>query len=147
VASLCRPVWFPGQGTTRLWSGKHPPCGSLRALSCGPRGPLFSFVVRAAAANVNPRTRLSHMTPFSGRDWCTRERCRPMMQKSCNSRNSLQMTPRILPRAREFPRIFRQSQTTPRARAHHPRPQPHTSAEACCVLHRSFVRDTLKLGA
>ena len=63
-----------------------PPFAVLRCPSqhpfCGPPSPLFSLVVRAAAANVNPRTRLSHMTPFSGRDWCTRERCRPMMQNS-----------------------------------------------------------------
>jgi hypothetical protein len=142
VPSLWRPVWYPGLVPSRPWSGKHPSCGPSLALSCGPRGPLFSFVVRAAAANVNSRTRLSHMTPFSGRDWCTRERCR---QNPRFSQNSRQMTLRILRRSREFPRIFGQSQTTLGARAHHPHPQPHTSAEAWCVLHRSFVRDTLKL--
>ena len=83
-------------------------------------------MARAATANVNPRTRLSHMTPFSGHDWCTRERCRPMMQNSQNSQNSLPMTSRILRRAREFPRIFRQSQTGPRARAH--------QSDACQML-------------
>jgi hypothetical protein len=46
------------------------------------RSPLFvvphppAFVARAAAANINPHTRLSHMTPFTICDWCTRERCR-----------------------------------------------------------------------
>ena len=74
-------------------------------VSCGCFGPapVFSFVVRAAAANVKPRTRLSHMTPFSGRDWCTHERCRLMVQIS---QNFLPMIPRILRGAREFPRIF-----------------------------------------
>ena len=49
------------------------------------------------------------------------------------SQNSRQMTPRILRRAREFPRIFRESR-----RLEH----THT-AEAWCVLHRSPVRDPL----
>jgi hypothetical protein len=43
-----------------LWSS--PSCGPSQPLFSGPRDPLLSFVVRAAAANVNPRTRLSHMT-------------------------------------------------------------------------------------
>jgi hypothetical protein len=55
ISGLCRPCpWYPGLGTTLLG---------------GPPDPLFSLVVRAAAANVNPRTRLSHMTeipPFLG---------------------------------------------------------------------------------
>jgi hypothetical protein len=55
----------------------------LQPLRGGPPDPLSPpFVVRAAAANVNPRTRLSHMTPFIVCDWCTRERCRLMMQNS-----------------------------------------------------------------
>ena len=58
--------------------------GVVPTLRSRPRAPLFSLVARAAAAHVNPRTRLSHMTPVSGRDWCTRERCRLMMQKSQN---------------------------------------------------------------
>ena len=105
----------------------------------GPPDPLFSVVVRAAAANVNPRTRLSHMTPFSGRDWCTRERCRPMMQN-----------PQIFPEfpaddsqnfaaSSEFPRIFRQSQTTPHTTpTHSPTPPLKPAAcstEARCVIH------------
>ena len=77
---------YPGSGTL-VW---EPPVSGLgttlfvvlrRPFLWSPP-PLFSFVVRAAAANVNPHTRLSHMTPFSGRDWCTRERCRLMMQES-----------------------------------------------------------------
>jgi hypothetical protein len=68
-----------------------------------PRPPAAPFLARAAAANVNPRTRLSHMTPFIICDWCTREQYRLMMQKSQNFR---QMTPRILRRARDSPRIF-----------------------------------------
>jgi hypothetical protein len=65
-----------------------------------------SQVARAAAANVNPRTRLSHMTLFSGRDWCTRERCRPMMQKSQIFPEFPADDSQNLRRAREFPRIF-----------------------------------------
>jgi hypothetical protein len=110
-AALSREPAVSGLGSTLLVV--------LRSLRGGSPGPLFSLVVRAAAAKVNPRTRLSHMTLFSGRDWCTRERCRLMMQ---NSWNSLPVTPRILRRAREFPRIFRQCQTTPGARPHHPHP-------------------------
>ena len=120
VQALCRPlplcpvpwpgnqpslVWeaaVPGLGSSRPWSGKHSP----RGLRGGPRGPLFSFVVRAAAANVNPRTRLSHMTPFSGCDWCTRERCRPVMQKSHIFPEFPADDSQDLRRAREFPRIF-----------------------------------------
>ena len=116
------PCPVPGLGTTLLLSF----CCPSHTLFCGPRDPMFSLVVRAAAANVNPRTRLSHLTPFSGRDWCTRERCRLMMQ------NSSQDFAASSGFSQNFPRIFRESQTTPRARPH---PQPHTSAEAWCVLH------------
>jgi hypothetical protein len=107
-------VWYP----SFLWSSA--------GLFCGPRDPLFSLVVRAAAANVNPRTRLSHMTPFIVCDWCTRERCRPMMQNShifpefpAGDSQNFAAGSRI---SQDFPRIFRQSQTTPRARPHHPHP-------------------------
>jgi hypothetical protein len=86
------PCPVPGLGTTLLLSF----CCPSHTLFCGPRDPMFSLVVRAAAANVNPRTRLSHLTPFSGRDWCTRERCRLMMQ----------IPPRILRRARDSLRTF-----------------------------------------
>jgi hypothetical protein len=93
-------------------------CWPSHPLFCGSRDPMFSPVVGAVAVNVYPRTRPSHVTEirlFSGRDWCTRERCRLMMQ---NSWNSLPVTPRILRRARDLPRIFQESQTTrPRARA------------------------------
>ena len=64
MASLCRPVRpCPAlSGPLPLcpvpWSGNQP----SHTLLGGPRDPLFSLVVRAAAANVNPRTRLSHMT-------------------------------------------------------------------------------------
>jgi hypothetical protein len=84
---------------------------------CGPVTPCRSFVARAAAANVNPSTRLSHMTPFSGRDWCTRERCRQMMQKSQIfpefSADDSQNFAASSGFSQNFPRIFRQSQTTP----------------------------------
>ena len=118
MPSLCRPC--AALCGTLVW--EPPFAAPSQPLFCGPRNPLFSFVVRAAAANVNSRTRLSHMTPFSGRDWCTRERCR---QNPRFSQNSRQMTPRILRRAREFPRIFRESR-----RLEH----THT-AEAWCVTH------------
>ena len=97
VPSLCRPVWYPGLGTTlrcpsqsrpvpylvweppvsgpgslvwEAWPGKHPslvweaPVPGLGSTLRAPFEvvPLFSFVVRAAAANVNPRTRLNHVT-------------------------------------------------------------------------------------
>ena len=63
------PRWFPGgsQVVPRWFPG-----GSQvvpRWFPGGPPDPLFSVVVRAAAANVNPHTRLSHMTktpPFLG---------------------------------------------------------------------------------
>jgi hypothetical protein len=111
VPTLCCPLlaWYP-------------PFVVLLVL---PPTPCRPFVACAAAANVNSHTRLSHMTSFIGCDWCTHERCRPMMQKSQNFR---QMIPRALRLAREisqdFPRIFRESQTTPRARAptHNPTP-------------------------
>ena len=45
--------------------------------------------------------------------------------------------------SQNFPRIFRESQTTPRARA----PTHAASTEAWCVLHQSLVRDPLKLSA
>jgi hypothetical protein len=101
------------------WSGTHPllssavlccPLLSSAALLssdgllswsfCGSPAPLCPFLARAAAANVNPRTRLSHVKPLSGGDW---GRCRLMMQ---NSQNSLPVTPKILRRARDSPRIF-----------------------------------------
>ena len=115
MPSLSRPVpsktWYPGLGNTLLLSFAVL-CSTLLVV---PRAPVFSLVVRAAAANVNPRTRLSHMTPFIVCDWCTRERCRLMMQKSLNFPEIPKIIPRILRRARKFPRIFRQSQTGPRA--------------------------------
>ena len=102
------------------------------------------FAARAAAANVNPRTRLSHVTPFSGRDWCTRERCRPMMQKS-----------HIFP---EFPADDSQNfaagsripQDFPR-KSEAPPPTPlrpgACCTEASCVTHWILVRDPLKPSA
>ena len=39
-------------------------CSPLLAFSRGRFVPLCPLVARAAAANVNPRTRLSHMTEF-----------------------------------------------------------------------------------
>ena len=122
----------PGQPALEVPSSGNPGLGTtLRCPSLSfavlrslffevPAPPCRSFVVRAAAANVNPRTRLSHMTPFSGHDWCTRERCRLMMKIPRFSQNSRQMTPRILRRAREFPRIFRESR-----RLEHTTPHPH----------------------
>jgi hypothetical protein len=62
LGSLAREAAVSGLGSTGLWSGKHPSQPLRSTLRCGPRCPLFSLVVRAAAANVNPRTRLSHMT-------------------------------------------------------------------------------------
>jgi hypothetical protein len=46
--ALSRSVRYPGLGTTLR-------CPSLSSPRGGPRGPLFSLVVRAAAANVNLR--------------------------------------------------------------------------------------------
>ena len=70
------------------------------------------------------RTRLSHRTPFSGRDWCTRERCPLMMRKSRNfpefpadDSKNFAASSRFF---QDFPRIFRESRTTLRARARHP---------------------------
>ena len=65
MLSLSRPVqpefWYPGLA---------PRSGTLRWPSLAWYPPLFLWfpeppVVRAAAANINPRTRLSHMTPHS----------------------------------------------------------------------------------
>ena len=91
---------------------------------------LWSFVVRAAAANVNPRTRLSHMTPFSGRDWCTRERCQKIPEFLADDFQNFATGSRI---SQDFPRIFRECQTTPRARAHTPThsPTPPLKPSAC----------------
>jgi hypothetical protein len=148
VPSLYRPVWYPGLGTTLCclpsppvltcglcgcdframlslssplslcpvpWSGKHP----LRAFPSGPHDPMFSLVVRAAAANVKPRTRLSHVTKIP-----------PLLGSSL-------VHPRTMPsrdaKIPEFPaddsqdfatgsRIPRESRTTPRARAHYSHP-------------------------
>ena len=108
---VCEPA-VSGLGTSRPWSGKHPSCGPpllvvLRSsLRGGPRDPMFSLVVRAAAANVNPRTRLNHMTSFIVCDWCTRERCRPMMQNPQIFPEFPADNSQDLRRAREFPRIF-----------------------------------------
>ena len=63
-----------GASESRGWE-RHPSQPSHPPLAVPPP-PCRPFVARAAAANVNPRTRLSYMTPFSGHDWCTRERCR-----------------------------------------------------------------------
>ena len=118
------PVPGPGSLVWEAWSGKHPSlvweapfAAPSQPLFCGPRNPLFSFVVRAAAANVDPRTRLSHMTPFIVCDWCTRERCRPMMQNShifpefpADDSQNFAASSTI---SQNFPRISRQSQTTP----------------------------------
>ena len=165
VQALCRPlplcpVPWPGNQPSLAREAAVSGLGSTlrsppQAFAGGPRDPMFSLVVRAAAANVNPRTRLSHMTLFSGRDWCTRERYRLMMQ---DSRNSLQMTPRILRRAREFPRILPGFSDKVRRRpglehttpTHSPTPPLKPAAcstEAWCVTHGSLVRDALKLGA
>jgi hypothetical protein len=75
------------QGGDSIRDFRAMPVPTLRCPFASLRRPLFEvpatlcrpFVARAAAANVNPRTRLGHMTPLSGRDWCTRERCRLMM--------------------------------------------------------------------
>ena len=100
----------PCPALSRPWSGTYPLLAWEPAFEVVHEPPCHPFVARAAAANVNPRTRLSHMTPISGHDWCTRERCCLMMQKSQNFR---QMIPRISRRAREFPRNFRESPSTP----------------------------------
>ena len=109
------------------WSDTHPPLLSSAALCCpslafdvalswtssGSLAPLCHFLACAALANVNPLTRLSHMTPFLGRNWCSRERCRLMMQ---HPRIDVATSSRI---PQNFPRIFGESRTTRRgARAH-----------------------------
>jgi hypothetical protein len=101
-----------------VWcSGTHPLL-SFAALCLWPSLPPLSGPP-ASAANVNPRMRLSYMTPFSGRD----ERYRLMMKIPGISRNSQLMIPRILRRARDFPRIFRESRTT-RPGLEHTTPTP-----------------------
>ena len=59
---------YPVQGVVP-WSGTQPlmvwyqPSAGIETPLL--RAPCRSFVARAAAANVNPRTRLSHITPLS----------------------------------------------------------------------------------
>jgi hypothetical protein len=91
-------VWHPPSAVLC-----RPPFVVLSWSSRGSPTPCCPIVASVAAANVNPCTRLSHMIPFLGRDWCTRERCRLMMQ---NSQNSMWMTLRIFPQAQEFHRIL-----------------------------------------
>ena len=55
----------------------------------------------AAAANVNPRTRLSHMTLFLGRDWCTRERCQNFPEFTAGDSQNFATGSRF---SQEFPR-------------------------------------------
>jgi hypothetical protein len=82
-------------------------CSPSLLFLCGhfvvPPPPSRPFQARAAAADVNPRTRLSHMVPFIVCYWCTREQC-PLMMQKCQ--NSLLVIPRILRRAPEFPGFF-----------------------------------------
>ena len=103
MPSLCRPC--AALCGTLVW--EPPFAAPSQPLFCGPRDPMFSLVVRAAAANVNPRTRLSHMTEnIASSRVVIGARFRPMMQKSQNFRQMI-------------PRIFRESRTTPRARPTH----------------------------
>ena len=144
--SLGTTHWEPLFGNHSLGTTLWEPLFGNHSLGTTLWEPLFSvvLVVRAAAANVNPRTRLSHMTPFSGRDWCTRERCRLMMQESL-----------IFP---EFPADDSQNFATgSRIPQHFPRkseaPPPTPlrpgacCTEASCVTHWILVRDPLKPSA
>ena len=129
---LAGTLHWPSPILSRPWSGTHPllSFAVLRSWSSrGPLDPLLPHCGHVAAANVNPCTRLSHMIPFLGRDWCTRERCRLMMQKS---QNSMRMTLRFSHKLKNFTGfwILRESRTSPRARAHHPHP-----LGASCVFH------------
>jgi hypothetical protein len=127
------------------WSGNHPSLvweppslWSFAGLFCGRPAPLFSFV------NVNPHTRLSHMTPFSGRDWCTRERCRLMMQNSQIFPEFLADDPQDFAAGSRIPQDFPKvgGSSTP------PPPTPlrpgACCTEASCVTHWILVRDPLK---
>jgi hypothetical protein len=105
-------VWYPP------FSGSPSPCRPLLA--------------RAAAANVNPRTRLSHPTPLSSVIGAPTEQCRLMMQKLQNSR---QMIPRtcgeleILPVfSQDFPRKSDGAQGSSTL-------SPTHTAEAWCMMH------------
>jgi hypothetical protein len=129
------------QGATETQCSLRSPS---RAFPGGPRDPLFSFVVRAAAANVNPRTRLSHVTYFIVCDWCTRERCRPVMQKS-------QIFPEFpADDSQNFAAGSRIPQDFPR-KSEAPPPTPlrpgACCTEASCVTHWILVRDPLKPSA
>ena len=129
MPSLCRPVpslvsrpW-PGKQPSLVWEApflwSSPSCGPSQPLFCGPRDPMFSFVVRAAAANVNPRTRLSHVTSFIVCDWCTRERCRQNPRFSQIFPEFPADDPQDFAAGSRIPQDFpRKSE----ARAHHPHP-------------------------
>ena len=54
-------VWYPPSAGFR-WPRNHPSQPLRSTLLVVPEPPCPPFVARAAAANVNPRTRLSHMT-------------------------------------------------------------------------------------
>ena len=77
IPSAISGLYRPCPALSRLWSGTqvwHPPFADLRRPSLVvillfSRPPPAPLLARAAAANVNPRTRLSHMTetpPFLG---------------------------------------------------------------------------------
>ena len=94
--TLVREPWS-GNQPSLVWEGLF---AVLRSpFPGGPRGPMFSLVVRAAAANVNPRTRLSHVTEIPPLLGSSLVHARTMPSHDAKFPK---FPPRILRRAREF---------------------------------------------